>query len=98
MNVFAWDVPKAIANFEKHGVLFEEATTVFADSNALDGDDPGHSTREPRRQRIGRSLAERILFVVYTIRRREHEKEKIRIISARQASRKERQAYTRLAD
>jgi uncharacterized protein len=98
MNVFAWDVPKAIANFEKHGVPFEEATTVFADSNALDGDDPGHSTHEPRRQRIGRSLAERILFVVYTRRRREHEKEKIRIISARQASRKERQAYTRLAD
>ncbi|TKB60655.1 MAG: BrnT family toxin [Nitrospira sp.] len=40
----------------------------------------------------------RILFVVYTIRRTTHEKETIRIISARPASRKERQAYTRLAD
>jgi uncharacterized DUF497 family protein len=98
MNAFTWDIQKAVANFEKHGVPFEEATTVFADSDALDGDDPEHSTHEPRRQRIGRSLAERILFVVYTIRRREHEKEKIRIISARQASRKERQAYARLAD
>jgi uncharacterized protein len=96
--VFAWDVPKAIANFEKHGVPFEEAATVFADSDALDGDDPGHSTHEHRRQHIGRSLMGRILFVVYTIRGATHEKETIRIISARQASRKERQAYARLAD
>jgi uncharacterized DUF497 family protein len=98
MNVFAWDIPKAIANFEKHGVPFEEAATVFGDSNGLDGDDAEHSTHEPRRQRIGQSMTGRILFVVYTIRRREHEKETIRIISARQASRQERQTYARLAD
>jgi hypothetical protein len=98
MNVFTWDIPKAIANFEKHGVPFEDAITVFADSNALDGDDPEHSTHERRGQRIGRSLTGRILFVVYTIRRTAHEKETIRFISARQASRKERQAYARLAD
>jgi uncharacterized DUF497 family protein len=98
MNVFAWGVPKAIANFQKHGVPFEEAITVFADSNALNGEDPEHSTHERRRQRIGRSLTGRILFVVYTIRRTAHEKETIRIISARQASRKERQAYARLGD
>jgi uncharacterized DUF497 family protein len=96
--MFAWDIAKAIANFEKHGVPFEEATTIFGDSRALDGDDPAHSSYEHRRQRIGRSVAGRILFVVYTIRRRVHEKETIRIISARQASRKERQAYTRLAN
>ncbi|MBK9996287.1 MAG: BrnT family toxin [Nitrospira sp.] len=47
---------------------------------------------------MGRSLSGRILFVVYTIRRRGHEKETIRLISARQASRKERQAYTGLAN
>ncbi|THI91166.1 MAG: BrnT family toxin [Nitrospira sp. CG24A] len=47
---------------------------------------------------MGRSLTERILFVVYAIRRTTHEKETIRIVSARQASRKERQAYARLAD
>ena len=63
-NVFTWDIPKAIANFEKHGVPFEEATTVFADPDTLDGDDPEHSTHERRRQRIGRSLTGRILFVV----------------------------------
>ncbi|MCS6294501.1 MAG: BrnT family toxin [Nitrospira sp.] len=48
--------------------------------------------------RLGRSLSGRILFVVYTIRRRNHEKETIRIISARQASRKERHAYAGRAD
>lgn len=98
MNAFTWDIQKAIANFEKHGVPFEEATTVFVDPNALDGDDPQHSAHERRHRRIGRSLSGRILFVVYTIRKRGHENETIRIISARQASRKERQAYTRLAD
>ncbi|MBH0209231.1 MAG: BrnT family toxin [Nitrospira sp.] len=96
--MFAWDGKKASANVEKHGVAFEEAATIFVDANALDGDDPRHSASEHRRRRIGRSLSGRILFVVYTIRRRSHEKETIRIISARQASRKERQAYAGRAD
>ena len=51
--MFVWDIPKAIANFEKHGVPFEEAATVFGDASGLDGDDEEHSTHEPRRQRIG---------------------------------------------
>jgi uncharacterized DUF497 family protein len=95
--VFHWDIAKAIANFEKHGVPFEEAVTVFGDSNALDWEDVAHSHQEPRFKRLGFSVNRRVLLVVYTIRR-EHEKETIRIISARQASRKERQAYTRLTD
>jgi uncharacterized protein len=95
--VFDWDIAKAIANFEKHGVP-EEAATVFADANGLDGEDPTHSAHEHRRRRIGQSLTGRILFVVYTLRRTEDEKETIRIISARQASWKERQAYAGLAD
>ncbi|MCS6264216.1 MAG: BrnT family toxin [Nitrospira sp.] len=57
---------------------------------------PGSAT--DRSASIGQSLSGRILFVVYTIRRRDHEKETIRLISARQASRKERQAYTGLAN
>ena len=68
--MFTWDITKAIANFEKHGIPFEEASTIFVDANALDGDDPQHSAQEHRRQRIGRSLSGRILFVVNTIRRR----------------------------
>ena len=64
MNAFTWDIPKSIANFEKHGVPFEEAATVFGDSNGLDGDDAEHSTHEPRRLHIGESVAGRIPFVV----------------------------------
>jgi uncharacterized DUF497 family protein len=45
--VFTWDIGKAIANFEKHGVSFEEAATVFGDANGLDWDDPAHSAQEP---------------------------------------------------
>lgn len=36
MNVFTWDIAKAIASFEKHGVSFEEAATIFEDANGLD--------------------------------------------------------------
>jgi uncharacterized DUF497 family protein len=96
--VFTWDIPKAIANFEKHGVSFEEAATVFGDANGLDWDDVAHSDRERRFKRLGLSTDKRLLLVVYTMRRMGHDKEKIRIISARQASRRERQAYARLTD
>jgi uncharacterized protein len=96
--VFTWDIPKAIANFEKHGVPFEEAATVFGDANGLDWDDVAHSRQEQRFKRLGLSVSKRLLLVVYTIRRTEHEKEKFRIISARQASHRERQAYTGLTD
>lgn len=96
--MFSRDNRKAISNFEKHGISFEEAATVLDDAKRLDGDDAEHSTREHRRQRIGQSVTGRIVFVVYTIRRTEHEKETIRIISAGQASRREREAYARLAD
>lgn len=96
--MFTWDIPKAIANFEKHGVPFEEAATVFGDANGLDWDDVAHSDRERRFKRLGLSMDKRLLLVVYTMRRMGHDKEKIRIISARQASRRERQAYARLTD
>jgi uncharacterized DUF497 family protein len=91
--VFSWDAPKALSNTRKHGVSFEEAATVFSDPEGLDWDDFEHSPSEPRSIRLGFSVAGRILFVVYTIRRLKNDKETIRIISARQATRKERQAY-----
>jgi uncharacterized DUF497 family protein len=93
--VFSWDPQKAILNFQKHGVPFEEAATVFADADGLEWDDPAHSEREPRAKRIGTSITGRVLLVVYTLRRSLDGKETVRIIGARQASRKERQAYTR---
>lgn len=92
--MFIWDTQKAISNFEKHGVSFEEAALIFADPDALDWDDPIHSDVEPRFKRLGQSPGGRMLLVVYTIRESKDGKEKIRLISARQANRKERQAYT----
>ena len=91
--MFSWNPQKAISNYEKHGIPFEEASTVFADPEALDWEDMEHSQTEVRFKRLGRSIEHRILLVVYTTRRLKSGKEIIRIISARQASRKERKAY-----
>ena len=91
--MFSWDAHKALGNIKKHSVSFEEAATVFSDPEGLDWDDFEHSPSEARSIRLGFSISGRILFVVYTIRRLKNEKETIRIISARQATRKERQAY-----
>jgi uncharacterized DUF497 family protein len=91
--VFSWDARKALSNLKKHGVSFEEAATVFGDPEALDWDDPEHSHAEIRFKRLGGSVTGRILIVVYTPRKVNNGKEIIRIISARQATRKERQAY-----
>lgn len=91
--MFEWDARKAATNVRKHGVSFNEAATVFADPDALDGPDLKHSAQENRSLRLGRSLADRVLIVAYTTRG-SGDDEKIRIISARRASRKERAAYT----
>jgi hypothetical protein len=90
--VFEWEDRKAATNVRKHGVSFEEAATVFADPDAMDGPDLKHSAQENRSLRLGRSLVGRVLIVAYTIRG-SGDDEKIRIISARRASRKERAAY-----
>jgi uncharacterized protein len=96
--VFSWDAAKALRNREKDGVTFDEATTVFADPRAQDLEDLRHSEREKRFMRLGKSVVRRVLLVVYTIRRQRDEKEIVRIISARQASRKERRTYAGPSD
>jgi uncharacterized protein len=83
---------KAAANLRKHDVAFDEAATVFADPNALDGPDLFHSHLEVRFLRLGQSLAGRVLIVSSTLRR-SGDAETIRIISTRRASRKEKAAY-----
>jgi uncharacterized protein len=92
--VFEWDSAKAAANLTKHDVSFEEAATVFADDRALDGVDRQHSGVEPRRRMIGRSIAGRVVMVVYTVRGAAHGETIHRIISARRANREERATYT----
>jgi uncharacterized DUF497 family protein len=92
--MFSWDKQKAIINFEKHGVSFEEAATIFADPEGLDWEDLTHSIHEVRYKRLGISIDQRVILVVYTIRGAPDGTETIRIISARPASRKERKAYS----
>ena len=81
---FEWDGAKASANLRKHGVSFEEAATVFLDEHAKVFDDPDSSS-EPRFLLLGISAASRIVIVVHVERA-----ERIRIISARKATRTER--------
>lgn len=90
--VFEWDPRKAEANAAKHGVSFDDAVTIFLDANALDGPDLQHSEDEVRFLRLGQAADGRVLMVAYTLRRSGNA-ETIRLISARQASRRERAAY-----
>ena len=85
---FEWDDAKALANQRKHGVPFEEAASVFFDPLAYTFDDPDHSVGESRSLTFGLSQAGRLLVVVHSERGRA-----IRIISARRATRNERDIY-----
>ena len=85
---FEWDAEKAAENLRKHGVAFEEALTVFQDPLAKIHDDPDHSAEEPRAIITGHSTQSRLRQVSFTERR-----SRIRSISARLATRAERQDY-----
>ncbi|WP_418218103.1 BrnT family toxin [Bilophila wadsworthia] len=89
---FEWDAEKASINQKKHGVTFEEAQTVFGDYDALRIFDPDHSEDEDRFILLGLSTVLRILVVCHCYR---EDDEKIRIISARKATKKESAAYER---
>ncbi len=85
---FEWDQAKASTNADKHGVSFDEAQTVFLDDFAIIQPDPDHSIREERWLIMGISSYRRLLVVSFTERRN-----RIRIISARKATRTERKQY-----
>jgi len=86
---FSWDSNKAKSNEDKHGVSFDEAESAFSDENGLLLDDEEHSEREPRFLLMGLSSAMRILVVSHTL----PDGDTIRIISAREATRNEKQQY-----
>jgi uncharacterized DUF497 family protein len=88
MAEFEWDSRKAEANLAKHGVSFHEARTVFGDPRAVTIDDPDHSAHEARRLVVGRSAEGRLLTLSFTAR-----PPRLRLISARPASRRERRDY-----
>ncbi len=88
MLIFEWDEKKAYQNIKKHGISFEEAVTVFGDPFSITIYDPLHSEGEDRFVILGMSNKNRILVVVHTDR-----DDRIRIISARKATKKERKQY-----
>jgi uncharacterized DUF497 family protein len=82
-----WDGPKAQSNSARHGISLSEAVDIFDDPHALYRDDIAHSKAEQRTQVIG-SAERGIIAVIYTMRGN-----RIRLISARFASRRERKFY-----
>lgn len=86
--VYEWDPEKAAANLHKHKVSFAEAASVFLDPLALTFSDPDHSDEEDREITSGSSSRQQALFVSHCERG-----DRIRIISARRATRKERLQY-----
>ena len=85
---FEWDPDKAKGNLKEHGVSFDDATSVFRDRLSITISDPDHSDSEDRFLDIGMSHRMELLVVSYTERR-----DRIRIISARRATRSERKTY-----
>ena len=90
---FEWDPRKAATNRAKHGVSFEEASSVFSDPLGLFVDDPRHSVGERRHVLLGSSEQHRLLAVMFTER-----EEVIRVVSARRVTRRERKSYEEQQD
>jgi uncharacterized DUF497 family protein len=86
--LFEWDPKKAKKNLNIHGISFDEASTVFRDTLSLSIYDPLHSDEEDRFVLIGNSHNNRLLVIVHTERAN-----RIRLISARKATQKERKQY-----
>lgn len=85
---FEWDKWNIDKSYKKHGISPNEAEEVFLDENILIFEDRKHSKEEKRLEAIGKIANRNILFLAFTIRR-----DKIRIISARRANKKERRIY-----
>ncbi len=89
---FEWEAQKDRDNRRKHGVSFDEAKTVFFDENAVEFYDDEHSQWENRFLMLGLSVRLRVLLVCHCLR---ESGTVIRIISARKATKKEREFYPR---
>ena len=91
-QLFDWDIDKNLSNIEKHGVPFKEAATVFRDNAAVVINDTDHAQDEERFKIIGHSGNLRLLMVCHCYR---DDDSVIRIISARKATKGEREQYGR---
>lgn len=90
---FEWDLSKAISNFAKHGVTFEQAATVFLDPLAITVFDDAHSQTEERWFTMGQQAGGGLLVVVHTFQEQDSNIATVRIISARTATKQERRTY-----
>ena len=90
---FEWDPAKALSNRSKHGVSFERAATVFRDSGQMSVPDDEHSDIEDRWATIGMDELGNLLVVIHTYRSEAADGIRIRIISARTATRYETRQY-----
>ena len=85
---FQWDEGNSRKNWDKHQVAASECEQVFFNQPLLVRDDVAHSELESRYYALGKTDADRLLFVVFTVR-----DSFVRVISARDMSRRERQVY-----
>lgn len=86
---FEWDRGNIGKNFKKHGISDKESEEVFGNKPLLISLDKRHSTKkEIRYHALGRTDGNKVLFLSFTVRQ-----SRLRIISSRLASRKERKAY-----
>ncbi|HSI56364.1 MAG TPA: BrnT family toxin [Ideonella sp.] len=90
---FTWDPAKAASNLAKHGVAFAQAATVFADALALTVFDNEHSEFEERWFTLGMDRAGKLLAVSHTYAATGPASARVRVISAREATRNERRQY-----
>jgi uncharacterized DUF497 family protein len=90
---FAWDPAKAASNVTKHGVSFDQGATVLLDALALTVFDAGHSEFEERWFTLGLSSQGKLLAVSHTYTATSADSARVRIISAREATRNERRHY-----
>ncbi|MFK5976496.1 MAG: BrnT family toxin [Sulfurovum sp.] len=89
---FEWDNEKSKINIKKHGITFEEATSIFYDERAIEFYDDEHSEWEDRFLMLGLSDKLNLLIICHCYR---ESKGKIRIISARKATKNESKYYER---
>ncbi len=87
--IFEWDPKKAKSNEAKHGISFPDAASVFLDPIAWTFPDPDHSIGGERFITLGRALNGELIVVAHV----EYDEDRIRIISARRATKRERHDY-----
>ena len=90
---FEWDAHKAASNLKKHGVTFEQAASVFLDALSLTVFNDAHSQYEERWYTLGHTTGGVLLAVAHTYQATSSTSARVRIISARPATKQERRFY-----